>query len=99
MRIPSLAWRYFVATLRAIHHCDQGQRPIMRLRIDLACGQWRVIECDKWQLDGALTRFTRDGNTVLIAPTNHLSLVEPLGTNPVPDARPVHAFLAVPPGI
>ena len=38
----------------------------MRLRIDLACGQWRVIECDEWSLDGALTRFTKDGNTVLI---------------------------------
>ena len=43
----------------------------MRLRIDLACGQWRVIECDEWSLDGALTRFTKDGNTVLIRPSNY----------------------------
>jgi len=50
----------------------------MRLRIDLACGQWRVIECDEWSLDGALTRFIRNGETVLIAPTNYLALVEPL---------------------
>ena len=45
----------------------------MRLRIDLTCGQWR----------GALSRFTKDGNTVLIAPTNHFALVEPLP--PVPE--------------
>ena len=50
----------------------------MRLRIDLACGQWRVIECDEWSLDGALTRFTKDGNTVLIAPSNYFELIEPL---------------------
>jgi hypothetical protein len=50
----------------------------MRLRIDLACGQWRVIECDEWSLDGALTRFIRNGETVLIAPTNYLALVEPV---------------------
>ena len=25
----------------------------MRLRIDLACGQWRVFECDECSLDGA----------------------------------------------
>jgi hypothetical protein len=41
----------------------------MRLRIDLACGQWRVIECDEWSVDGALTRFIRNGETVLIAPS------------------------------
>jgi hypothetical protein len=69
----------------------------MRLRIDLACGQWRVIECDEWSLDGALTRFTKDGNTVLIAPTNHFALVEPLP--PVPDSRPPQARLVSPHGL
>jgi hypothetical protein len=53
----------------------------MRLRIDLACGQWRVIECDEWSVDCALTRFIRNGETVLIAPTNYLTLVEPLAQN------------------
>jgi hypothetical protein len=54
----------------------------MRLRIDLVCGQWRIIECDEWSLDGALTRFIRNGETVLIAPTNYLALVEPLQSEP-----------------
>jgi hypothetical protein len=53
----------------------------MRLRIDLACGQWRVIECDEWSVDGALTRSIRNGETVLIAPANYLALVEPLAQN------------------
>jgi hypothetical protein len=42
----------------------------MRLRIDLACGQWRVTDCDDWSLDGKLTKFTKGGNTVLLAPMN-----------------------------
>ena len=65
----------------------------MRLRIDLACGQWRVIECDEWSLDGALTRFTKDGNTVLIAPTNYFALIEPLPQIPDPRFRASRRFL------
>jgi hypothetical protein len=44
----------------------------------LACGQQRIIECDEWFFDGALTRFTRNGELVLIAPTNYLARIEPL---------------------
>jgi hypothetical protein len=62
----------------------------MRLRIDLACGQWRVIECDEWSFDGALTRFIRNGDTVLIAPTNYLALVEPVAEL---DVKPVQGCL------
>jgi hypothetical protein len=64
----------------------------MRLRIDLACGQWRVIECDEWSLDGALTRFIRNGEIVLIAPTNYLALVEPVAEL---DVKPVQACLVL----
>jgi hypothetical protein len=71
----------------------------MRLRIDLACGQWRVIECDDWSLDGALTRFIRNGETVLIAPTNFLALVEPIRLEPVPGANPGQGRLVSPRGI
>ena len=63
----------------------------MKLRIDLACGQWRVIECDEWSLDGALTKFTKNGETVLVAPTDYFALVEPLP--PTPDAKPRQASL------
>jgi hypothetical protein len=62
----------------------------MRLRIDLACGQWRVIKCDEWSHDGALTRFIRNGETVLIAPTDYFARVEPLAQ---PHVKPVQARL------
>jgi hypothetical protein len=32
---------------------------------DVTCGQSRVIRCDSWSLDGALTRFIRKGETFL----------------------------------
>ena len=63
----------------------------MQIRIDLACGQWRVVDCDEWTLDGALTRFIRNGETVLVAPTNYLALVEPI---PEPDVKSVQDCLA-----
>jgi hypothetical protein len=67
----------------------------MRLRLDLTCGQWRVIECDGWSLDGALTRFVRDGRTVLIAPTNYFELIRPLpqATSARPDPQREHFSL------
>ena len=67
----------------------------MRLRLDLACGQWRVIECDGWSLDGALIRFVRDGKTVLLAPTNYFEFIKPLpqATSARPDPQKGHSSL------